>query len=204
MPTLSGSRRMVVVGRVSARRQATSFTVARSTPASAGPAVDPAASLRIVQAFVERWLRPRRVYLNGKRASRYVDAVRRDEACGKTKHWQAIILASLEDAQDPDMPVGVVADVFEGFAKLLRAVAKGAQHDRELGITVPARLDLLLPSKKYEDAENDAELGLDLNSVDSIDKLLAASALERQAEDERNDALRSRRAKLVAAQAGAR
>lgn len=197
-PTLSGSRRFMVASGKIAPRNGTPFSAHRSTPDAKLGAVEPAVFLRMAEAFTERLLAPRRKYLNGKRASRYVDALRRDIGSRKVDPMKMVLAVALEDAQDPDMPVTVVADVFEGIAKLLRAVAKGASHDRELGIVSPSRLELLMPASDREHAENVAELALDLNSIASIDALLEASALEREAEDMRNDQLRARRAELLA------
>ena len=65
-------------------------------------------------------------------------------------------------------------------------------------VVAPSLLPLMLRAQRAEAAENEHELRvLETPTVETIDGLLAANAVERDAEDHRNADLLARRARLT-------
>lgn len=190
-----------------ASRNAIPIAAAASTTPSVAGAENGTAPIRgasvldeLANALNSELLNNRRKYLNHRRPkSRYVDSLRRDMACGKVRPMRMILAVALADCEESDMPIGVVAGVFEKMANLLKAYAKEARQDQALGVTAPSLLPLMLRAQRAEAVENEHELRvMDApDSIEAIDGLLAASAVERDAEDRRNADLMERRAKLT-------
>lgn len=176
-----------------------------TTPADAiaGNGTAPVRGASMLDAFADAItndiLNNRRKYLNHRRPkSRYVDSLRRDMACGKVRPARMLLAVLMADCEESDMPIGVVAGVFEKWAAVLKHYAKEARHDRELGVTAPSLLPLMLRAQRAEAVENEHELRvLDAPTVETIDGLLAANAVEREEEDLRNADLLDRRARLT-------
>ena len=169
-----------------------------AVPANGARDVSSASLLdELAAQFTDKLLEPRRKYLHHRAPkSRYVHNTRRDLACGKLRAWRVILAVALADIEETDMPAEAVAHTFDLAAATLRARGREVRHD---GAAAPSLLPLILRENRRENGENEAEdrVLADEDSVEAIDALLAASALEREEMDRRDNALRQRRAELT-------